>query len=88
MPGASPHVAASQSMVAVSSTHREQKQYYDMAQEMTLEYCYDLNMLTINQERMYMFYTQHGILNGVAWNYVCGIKSFLRENEGLRTNSI
>ena len=65
----------------------EQKQYYDMAQEMTLEHCYDLNVLAVNQERMYMFYTQHGIPNGVAWNYVCGIKSFLRENEGLRTNS-
>lgn len=48
----------------------EQKQDYDMAQELTLEHCYDLNVLAVNQEKMYKFYTRHGIPEGVAWNYV------------------
>lgn len=34
----------------------EQKEYYDMAEESTLEHCYDLNMIAINQDRMYRFY--------------------------------
>ena len=53
-----------------------QKEYYDMAQELTLEHCYDLNVLAVNQKRMYKFYTQHGIPNGVAWNYVVASSPF------------
>ncbi|KZL80461.1 hypothetical protein CI238_13420 [Colletotrichum incanum] len=47
----------------------EQKEHYRTAQELTLAQGYDLNMLAANQERMYQFYTGHGILPGVAWLY-------------------
>ncbi|KZL80244.1 hypothetical protein CI238_13294 [Colletotrichum incanum] len=47
----------------------EQKEHYRTAQELTLAQGYDLNMLAANQERMYQFYTEHGILPGVAWLY-------------------
>lgn len=59
----------------------EQKQYYDSALDLTLAHCYDLKLLAANQERMYRFYTQHGIPDGVAWRYVCDIHSFLTEYE-------
>lgn len=65
----------------------EQKQYYDMAEELPLAHCYDLNVLAVNRERMYQFYTQHGILDGVAWHYVCDIKSFLKEHEITKSKS-
>ena len=60
----------------------EQKECYDMAQELTLAHCYDLNVLAANQERMYRFYVQHGIPEGVAWHYVCDIGSFLKQEKG------
>lgn len=62
-------------------TTEEQKQYYDMALELTLAHCYDLNVLAVNRERMSRFYTQHGIPDGIAWHYVCDIKSFVKQYE-------
>lgn len=68
-----------------SQVTTEQIQYYDDALDLTLKHCYDLNVLAVNQERMYRFYTQHGIPDGVAWHYVCDIKSFIKHYE--RNNS-
>lgn len=48
----------------------EQKEHYGTAQELTLAQGYDLDMLAANQQRMYQFYVEHGILPGVAWRYV------------------
>ncbi|KAF6802793.1 hypothetical protein CMUS01_15261 [Colletotrichum musicola] len=59
----------------------EQKAYYDTVQELTLAHCYDLHMLAANQERMYRFYTRHGIPAGVAWRYVCDVQSFLAHRD-------
>lgn len=54
----------------------EQKESYDMVQELTLAHCSDLDMLASNQERMYRFYKRHGVPEGIAWRYVCDIRSF------------
>lgn len=62
-------------------TTEEQKEHYSTALELTLAYCFDLDMLASNQERMYQFYKKHGIPEGVAWRYVCDIKSFLKQHE-------
>jgi hypothetical protein len=63
----------------VSTT--EQKEHYNTLQELTLAHCYDLDMLAANQEQIYQFYIRHGIPAGVAWRYVCDIKSFLAQRE-------
>ncbi|KAE9565849.1 hypothetical protein CGMCC3_g17975 [Colletotrichum fructicola] len=44
----------------------EQKDHYAMARDLTLAHGYDLNMLAANQERMYRFYVEHGVLAGVS----------------------
>ncbi|KAK2754612.1 hypothetical protein CKAH01_17409 [Colletotrichum kahawae] len=60
----------------------EQKKHYSMAEELTLAYGYDLDMLAANQERMYQFYTKHGVLPGISWRYVRDVQSFLAEHGG------
>jgi hypothetical protein len=64
----------------------EQKHHYDAARELTLKECYDLNMLTTNKKKMYRFYLEHGIPDGVAWCFVSGVKTFL-EDRVKRTRS-
>ncbi|KAH7119412.1 hypothetical protein B0J13DRAFT_532507 [Dactylonectria estremocensis] len=59
----------------------EQKKSYDSAQELTLAHCFDLDMLASNQERMYRFYKKHGIPGGVAWRYVCDVRSWVKQRE-------
>ncbi|KAI9155809.1 hypothetical protein HJFPF1_08398 [Paramyrothecium foliicola] len=59
----------------------EQKGHYDRAQALTLEHCFDLDMLGSNQERMFRFYMQHDVPEGVAWRYVCDVKSFLKQRQ-------
>lgn len=65
---------------------KEQKDYYDMALELTLAHGFDLDMLASNQERMYRFYQKYGILEGVAWRFVCDIKSFLKQRESAKNS--
>ncbi|KAI6356683.1 hypothetical protein MCOR31_010582 [Pyricularia oryzae] len=60
---------------------KEQKEHYGTAQELTLAQGYDLDMLVANQEKMYQFYVEHGILPGVAWRYVCDVRTFLGQRE-------
>lgn len=64
----------------------EQKEYYDIVQELTLAHCYDPNVLATNQEKMYRFHVQHGIPEGVAWHYVYGIGSFWKQQKGQRAH--
>ena len=59
----------------------EQKESYSLNEDLTLANCFDLDMLASNQERMYRFYIRHGIPEGVAWRYVCDIRSFLKQRE-------
>ena len=56
----------------------EQKEYYNMAQDLTLAHCYDLNMLATNQERMYRFYARHSIPDDIVWHYIYDIGLFLK----------
>lgn len=44
----------------------EQKGHYERAEQLTLDHCFDLDMLRSNQERMFRFYTQHDIPDSVA----------------------
>lgn len=39
----------------------EQKPHYDVARQLTLAHCYDLNLLTVNMSKMYYFFTKNGI---------------------------
>ena len=45
----------------------DQKQQYDKAEDLMLAHSYDLSMIVVNQERMHRFYTEYGVLDGVAW---------------------
>ncbi|CAM1508712.1 Fc.00g055600.m01.CDS01 [Cosmosporella sp. VM-42] len=59
----------------------EQKEHYMSAQELTLAHCFDLDMLASNQEKMFRFYKKHGIPEGVAWRYVCDVRSYIKRRE-------
>ena len=56
----------------------DQKQQYDKAEDLTLAHGYDLSVIVVNQERMHRFYTEHGVLDGVAWHWVCDVKAFVK----------
>jgi hypothetical protein len=58
------------------------KQNYDRAQELTLSHGYSLNVIAVNQERMSKFLTSHGVLVGVACDYVSDVKEFAKRHAG------
>ncbi|RSL41598.1 hypothetical protein CEP54_015771 [Fusarium duplospermum] len=76
-----------EALVAYSTWQRsqvsseEQKEHYRSIQELTLAYCFDLDMLASNQEKMFRFYKEHGIPEGVAWRYVCDVPSYMKRRE-------
>lgn len=43
-----------------------------------LKHVYDLNVLIVNRERLHRFYTEHGVLDGIAWHWVCDVKAFVK----------
>lgn len=57
---------------------QEQKSSYDLAQSLTLDHGICLYMIYTNQRRYFQFYSEHGVLDGVAWHFVCDIKLFLK----------
>lgn len=58
---------------------QEQKSFYDLAQSLTLDHGICLYMIYTNQRRYFQFYREHGVLDGVAWHFVCDIKLFLKD---------
>ncbi|CAH0034985.1 unnamed protein product [Clonostachys rhizophaga] len=62
--------------------NEERKEQYRLAEELTLERCFDLDMLASNQERIYRLYVRHGIAEGIAWRYISDIRSYLDQRKG------
>jgi hypothetical protein len=56
---------------------QEQKNQYGWARDLTLEHGLSLEMLYCNRGRYFQFLKKYGVLEGVAWHFVCDIKSFL-----------
>ena len=56
---------------------QEQKNQYGWARDLALEHGLSLEMLYYNRGRYFRFLKKYGVLEGVAWHFVCDIKSFL-----------
>ncbi|KAG9249981.1 uncharacterized protein F5Z01DRAFT_731324 [Emericellopsis atlantica] len=58
---------------------QEQEGHFNQVQELTLDHGLDLDldMVYTNRGRYYRFYKEYGVLEGVAWRFVCDIKCFM-----------
>jgi hypothetical protein len=57
---------------------QEQKGHYNQIQDLTLDQGLDLDIVYTNRGRYYWFYKESGVLEGVAWRFVCDIKCFMK----------
>lgn len=61
----------------------DEKESYKRIQNLNLERKYDLEMIASNKQRVFQYYLENDVPEGVAWHYVCDIKAFykLRKEE-------
>ncbi|KID82006.1 hypothetical protein MGU_10660 [Metarhizium guizhouense ARSEF 977] len=61
----------------------DEKESYKRIQNLNLERKYDLEMIVSNKQRVFQYYLENDVPEGVAWHYVCDIKAFykLRKEE-------
>ncbi|KAI5465215.1 hypothetical protein BGZ63DRAFT_173395 [Mariannaea sp. PMI_226] len=52
------------------------KSSYSLIEVLTLDYGLSLEMIFANQKRYFKFFLNHGVLEGVAWHFVCNIKRY------------
>lgn len=60
----------------------KQKDDYSNAGDLTLERCWDLDLIASNEQWILNLYREDGIPEGVAWHYVCNVKHFLKLQQG------
>ncbi|KAK3937592.1 hypothetical protein QBC46DRAFT_392405 [Diplogelasinospora grovesii] len=58
-----------------------------LAHQLTLHHGLSLDMVFRNQRRYFRFYKEYGVLDGVAWHFVCDIKSFFSSMSSLQTHN-